>query len=269
MLSYSQPARTMQELVGFLKFHFQRAENGLMQLMLLNVLCFMALLVLKVALVVAGYEAIYPALYHALALPAAWATFCQQPWTLLTHMWVHTSLFATFWRLLLLYAFGQVIMQRLGSRHLVVLYLLGGLAGGGFFLLLYNVAPHFKGIPATLTGFSGSLYAVMVAAALLAPQRPFQLFLLGFFQLQYIVGFLVLLAFFDLAGEAPAESTAHLGGALLGYAYVQQLKGLPPLRQRWNRLTGRRSSTLKVTYRHTHFVASHPLKAKKQKLGER
>jgi membrane associated rhomboid family serine protease len=238
----------MSELFYFIKIHFQRSENGLMQVLLLNALSFFALLLLKVVLVVAGYETAYTVLCQNLALPASWSSCLHQPWALLTHFWVHVSFFNTLWGLLLLHTLGQVVMSRLGSRHLVALYVLGGLAGGLLFLLLYNVAPHFQETPTSLLGFSGSLYAVIVAAATLAPQFSFSFFLLGFFRLKYIAGFLVLLALVNLVGAEPAASIAHLGGALLGYVYVKWCEGDAWWRQYWARLKRPRKN-LKVTYR--------------------
>ena len=238
----------LNELSRLVKAHFQRADNGLMQVILLNVLSFVGLLLLKTVLVMAGHEATYRALGHALALPGSWATYWHQPWALLTHCWVHTSFLATLWGLLLLYTLGQVVVNLVGSRHFVALYLLGGLVGGLFFLLLYHVSPHFQGTSARLSGFSGSLYAIMAAAATLAPQLSFSLLLLGPVKLKYIVWFLVLLALIDLSGTEPAASIAHLGGALLGYGYVKQLYGYPRLCQRWARLRSARR-TWKVTYR--------------------
>ena len=238
----------LNEFSQFIKAHFQRADNGLMQVILLNALSFVGLLLLKTVLIMAGHEAIYRALCHALTLPGSWATYWHQPWALLTHCWVHTSFFAMLWGLLLLYTLGQVVVNLVGSRHFIALYLLGGLVGGLLFLLLYHVSPHFQGTPASLLGFSGSLYAVMAAAATLAPQLPFSLLLLGPVKLKYIVGFLVLLALVDLSGTEPAASIAHLGGALLGYGYVKQLYGYPRLCQRWARLRGVRRA-LQVTYR--------------------
>jgi membrane associated rhomboid family serine protease len=238
----------MSELFYFIKTHFQRSENGLMQVLLLNSLSFFALLLLKIVLVVAGYETAYTVLCQNLALPASWSSCLHQPWALLTHFWVHVSFFNTLWGLLLLHTLGQVVMSRLGSRHLVALYVLGGLAGGLLFLLLYNVAPHFQETPTSLLGFSGSLYAVIVAAATLAPQFSFSFFLLGLFRLKYIAGFLVLLALVNLVGAEPAASIAHLGGALLGYVYVKWCEGDAWWRQYWARLKRPRKN-LKVTYR--------------------
>jgi membrane associated rhomboid family serine protease len=244
----------INEFSRFAKAHFQRSENGLMQILLLNALSFLAILLLKIVLVVGGYEATYTSLCQNLVLPALWPAYLHQPWALLTHFWVHTSFFPTFWGLLLLHTLGQIAIQRLGSRHFVALYLLGGLAGGGFFLLLYNVAPHYQGTAATLSGFSGSLYAVVVAAAMLSPQHSLLFFLLGPLQLKYIVGFLVLFAVVNLVGNEPATSIAHLGGALLGYIYVKQFEVYAWLRQHWVGLK-KSSQRLKVTHRRTAPLA--------------
>lgn len=240
----------ISDFVYFVRTHFQRSQNGLMQVLLLNALSFLLLLLLKIVLVIGGYEMAYTALYQGLALPASWAVCLHQPWALLTHFWVHVSFFPTLCGLLLLHTLGQVIMNRLGSRHFVALYLLGGLAGGFLFLLLYNVAPHFQGTSASLLGFSGSLYAVMVAAATLAPQFSFSLFILGPLRLKYIVGFLVLVVLLNLVGAEPAASIAQLGGALLGYVYVKQQSSNAWWRQLWTRLKGPKKD-LKVTYQST------------------
>ena len=243
----------MSDLIYFVRTHFQRSENGLMQVLLLNALSFFALLLLKIVLVIGGYEAAYTALCHSLALPASWSSFLHRPWSLLTHFWVHVSFVPTLWGLLLLHTLGQVVVNRLGSRHFVTLYLLGGLAGGLLFLLLYNVAPHFQGTTASLLGFSGSLYAVMVAAATLAPQFSFSFFLLGPLRLKYIAGFLVLTVLLNLVGAEPAASIAHLGGVLLGYIYVKWCEGDAWWRQYWTRLKRPRKD-LKVTYQSTGWV---------------
>ena len=245
----------ISEFIYLVKTHFRRSENGLMQIILLNVLSFLVLLLLKIVLVVAGYEPVYIALCQNLTLPALWSTYLHQPWTLLTHFWMHVSFFSTMWGLLLLYTLGKVVVRHLGSKHFVALYLLGGVAGGLLFLLLYNVAPYLQGTTTSLFGFSGSLYAVIVAAATLTPQPSFSLLLLGPLKFRYIAGFLILLALVQLVGTEPAVSIAHLGGALLGYVYAKWCQQDDPWwRQYWARF---RRADLKVTQQSTVPWPSH------------
>ncbi len=215
----------MNELHSFVNKHWKKPENGLMQVLIMNALAFVGLLLLKGLLVVAGYATYYQLLLQYLYLPATWKAFLYQPWSLFTYFWAHTHFFPVFWNLLLLHLFGKLIMDLLGSRHFLALYWLGGIAGGLLFLLLYNIFPRFQGAAINLSGMEASLYAMMAAAATLAPQFSFGLFFLGRIQLKYIVGFALLLAFYSLASDYPAEGMAQLGGALLGYVYVKQAVG--------------------------------------------
>jgi membrane associated rhomboid family serine protease len=236
------------DLTHFIQKHFRRAENGLMQVILLNALGYLGLLLLKTVLVISGHGGLYTALINLLVLPSSWAGFLQQPWALFTHFWVHLGFFNTLWGLLLLHMVGQVVVKQRNNANFLALYLLGGLAGGGAFLGLYTFAPHFQGSSTSLMGFSGSLYAVMVGAATLAPELTFSLFLLGRIKLKYIVGALLLFAFLQLADADTPASIAHLGGALMGYLYVKQLAAYSWLRKRWARLR-KPQQTLKVTHR--------------------
>ena len=250
----------INEFFQFVKSQFQQGKNGLMQIILLNVLSFLSLLVLKTGLVLVGEKAAYLALLQSLMLPSSWKLYLQQPWTLMTYGWVHTSFFATLWGLAILYTLGQVVVNLIGNRHFIIIYLLGGLAGGSSFLLLYHFSPHLQNTSTLLLGFSGSLYAVIVAAATLAPQLSFSFLLLGPIRLKYIVGFLLLLSFVNLSGAEPAESIVQLGGALLGYLYIKQLYGYSRLRQYWHRLWGARRK-MKVSYRQPHTTSKDQSKA--------
>jgi membrane associated rhomboid family serine protease len=208
------------EIWYFFKKHFQRSENGLMQLILLNVLAFVGLLLLKTGLVLAGYEQLYRFFLQNLALPASWGSFLQQPWSALTYFWVQDGFFDVIWHILFLYNFGQLVLYRLRSSNLIWLYILGGIGGSLGFLLVYNLAPGFQGMPMRLMGPSTSLYAVMVAAGTLLPDFYFQVLLLGRVKVKYIIGALLLLSCFELS-QHQVSGVANLSGALIGYLYIR------------------------------------------------
>ncbi len=211
----------LTDIGRYIRKHWQRPNNGLMQIIIINAVVFVALLLLRVVLVVGGYGAYYTALQQSLVLPSSWEAFKQQPWSLLTHGWVNIHLFSIFWTVLILKTFGQVIQDLLNSRYCWRLYWLGTVVGGSCFLLLYNWAPPFRGVNAYLLGTEGSMYAMMAAAAMMAPRHPFRLLFIGTVQLRYIVGFAVFSSLYMLANEAPAAGAAQLGGALAGYGYIQ------------------------------------------------
>ena len=216
----------LAETKSFLIRQFQKPDNGLMQIILINGLACTALLFIKILLILAGYEAYYQALCHSLSLPASWQDFLHQPWSIFTHFWIHEYFWSALWSLCLLTVFGQLIMNILGSPHLVALYILGGIAGGIAFLLLYNLSPAFRAVNPSLVGTTGSSYAVMAGAAAIAPHVSLRVFFLGPIRLRYIVVGMLLLSFLELSSKQPATAIANLGGALLGYGYMQHLKKL-------------------------------------------
>ena len=215
----------LAEARSFLIRQFQKPENGPMQIILIHGLIFTALLFIKILLMLAGYEAYYQALYQRLSLPASWQVFLHQPWSIFTHFWIHDYFWSTLWSLFLLNVFGQLIMNILGSAHLVALYVLGGIAGGIAFLLLYNLSPTFRAVNPSLVGTTGSLYAVMAGAAVIAPHVSLR----GIIRIRYIVVGMLLLPFLELSNRQPATAIANLGGALLGYGYMQHLRKLRKL----------------------------------------
>ena len=105
----------MNELIGFVKTHFQRSENGLMQIILINVSIFVFFVLIKVVLVIAGYETYYQTFCQHLRLSSSWTTFLHHPWTLFTYSWVHIDFFPTLWRMLMLHSFGQLVLNCLGK----------------------------------------------------------------------------------------------------------------------------------------------------------
>ncbi len=214
------------ELGNFLKAHLQRSGNGLVQLILVNGLVFIGLLLIKTGLVLLGYEGAYQVLYQHVVLPTTWQALLNQPWSLLSYSWVHESFWELTWQLLLLYSFGQLILYRLGSKRLLLLYILGGLLGGLCCLLVYHIAPGFQGMPGAVAGASASLYAIMAAATTLFPHFYFHLLLVGRIRIPYILGGLLLLSCFEIS-QHQAVGVANLSGALVGYVWVH-VRGLWP-----------------------------------------
>ncbi|HCH44602.1 MAG TPA: rhomboid family intramembrane serine protease, partial [Algoriphagus sp.] len=113
-----------------------------------------------------------------------------------------------------------------GSRKLANLYILGGLAGRLFYLLIYNLAPYFSNSVDTslMLGASAGVFAIVVGAATLTPNTTFFLILLGPVKIKYIAIFYVVLSFANSAGANAGGELAHLGGALMGFLYITQLR---------------------------------------------
>ena len=209
-----------------LKNAFNRRDNSLYKLMAINLIAFFILLISRVVLTLSGFGAVYKEGLKWIMMPASLPTLAKQPWSIFTYFFLHEGLFHILFNLLFLYYFGLLIHQYLGSRKLANLYILGGVFGAGFYLLMYNIAPYFSGAVDTsfMLGASAGVFAVVVGAATLAPQTTFVLLLFGPVKIVYIAAFYVILSFANSIGENAGGEIAHLGGAMLGFGYIFLLR---------------------------------------------
>ncbi|QNL51277.1 rhomboid family intramembrane serine protease [Olivibacter sp. SDN3] len=177
-----------------------------------------------------------------LALPASLEKLIYRPWTILTYMFTQNGFFHFLFNMLWLYWLGIIFLSFLNNRQLVFVYLAGGFVGGLIFLILYNVVPAFYSSSALLVGSSGSVYAVVIATATLVPDYTIRMLFFGNVRLKYLAIAFIVLNFLGLGGSNIGGSLAHLGGALLGFLYINQLrKGTD-----WSRLFKNQKKRLRV-----------------------
>jgi membrane associated rhomboid family serine protease len=188
--------------------------------------------VFRVLLTISGFREIYASIRNAVALPADLSTFITQPWSLISYMFTHAELdrggfFHILFNMLFLYWFGRLVEDFIGSKKLVNIFVLGGLVGGITFVLIYNLIPYYSPERdfVSLVGASAGVSAIVLAAATLAPDHSFHLFLIGPVKIKYIaLVWIVFKSFQGLDGSNAGGEWAHLGGALIGYLYVTQLR---------------------------------------------
>jgi membrane associated rhomboid family serine protease len=204
---------------------FHRHNNGHVQLIIINVVIYLALLVLYMLSLIPGVDAVFEVIYRQFTIPSQLGDFFTRPWTLITYMFSHSMLdiFHILFNMLVLYWFGRLFVEYLGSDKLVALYILGGITGAIFFLLIYNTIPVVGN--AEMVGASGVIYAIVVATAVLLPNYTFYLLFFGPVKIKYIAIFYVVLsALYVRQGVNLGGNIAHLGGALMGLIYMKQLQ---------------------------------------------
>jgi hypothetical protein len=128
--------------------------------------------------------------------------------------------------MLALYWFGRLFIEYLGSDKLVAVYILGVIAGGIVYLLMFNGIPFFiqRSDFAGMVGASAAVFAVMVATATLLPDYTFHLLFFGPVRIKYIAGIYIIISFIGIVGPNNGGNLAHLGGALMGFIYTKQLQ---------------------------------------------
>ncbi len=111
---------------------FQRYNNAHVQLIIINVVVFLALAVVLVFSRAFQVPDVFNIIHDQLAIPAPIGEFLQKPWTIITYAFVHdlSGVFHILFNMLVFYWFGKLFVEYLGSDKLVALYVLGALAGG-------------------------------------------------------------------------------------------------------------------------------------------
>ena len=115
---------------------FRHDNNSLYKLIAINLLVFLVLLVSRVMLTITGFGDVYSAGVSLFMMPASLTKLMSQPWAIFSYMFMHEGIFHILFNMLFLFWFGQLVHQFLGSRKLANLYILGGLAGALFYVLI-------------------------------------------------------------------------------------------------------------------------------------
>ncbi|MGI4870834.1 MAG: rhomboid family intramembrane serine protease [Janthinobacterium lividum] len=248
---------------------FEQRDNAVPQYIIINVVVFAVLIVIQAVLALSGHNELsndptFRGIMRQLELSSSLSVLLRHPWTPFTYAFTHKDPFHIFFNMLNLYYFGRLIQEYLGSRRFISLYILGGLAGAALYLVTYNTLPVFRGAEGVgLIGASASVVAIIVAAATLLPDYTFMLLLFGAVRIKYIALFVILVSSVKPIYEGnPGGGLAHLGGALLGYIFIKQMKagrdmGKPVIATgQWLGHLFDRRPALKVTHRGTASAGS-------------
>jgi len=214
------------KLTDEIRMSFVRSE-GLFRLMLVNVCVFLVIGVSKAVLFLSGNDTSFVGeMINVLAVKSSFAGLLRQPWTLITYMFVHENFLHILFNMLILFWTGKIFCEFLGSRKVVSVYLLGGLAGAIVYILSYNLFPAFSEAVnfSKLIGASAGVIAVLVAIATLTPDYTMHLLFFGPVRLKYIALFLVLLYVISIPDGNAGGNISHLGGAAFGFLYTRGLK---------------------------------------------
>ncbi len=161
-----------------------------------------------------------------LSLPAGFNELLYQPWSLVTYMFLHKGFSHILFNMLILFWTGKLFTEYLGNDKLWAVYLLGGILGGLFYMLSYNLFPVFQNATqfAYLVGASAGVIAVLVGIATLLPDYTVHLLLIGPVRLKYVAIVSILIYAISIPNGNAGGQIAHLGGALTGFLIISRLR---------------------------------------------
>ncbi|MBP6387076.1 MAG: rhomboid family intramembrane serine protease [Pseudarcicella sp.] len=207
---------------------FNKSNNSLMQLIWINIVVYLTTLVLQLSLMALSQTWVLEHILSYFSLSAVLPNVLYKPWTLLTYSFFHAinPIAHLLPNMLMLYWFGGIIQEYIGSKRLIHLFIYGAIFGGIFVIGLENLLPFFQhSLSSNIIGASGAVMAIVFGATTLVPEYTFYLFLIGPIKIKYIAVFLLILSLVSaLNMQNVGGELVHVGGAMMGYFYVKFLK---------------------------------------------
>ena len=146
---------------------------------------------------------------------------------LFTYLFLHSGILHLLINMFVLWMFGADIERAWGKKRFFIYYFLCGV-GAGIINVVVKVAMDPKGIAGASVptiGASGAIYGVLIAAAVLFPDReiwvfPFPITL----PMKAYVAIMAAIEFFGTLGSTGdnVSHVCHLGGMLVGYIYLRR-----------------------------------------------
>ena len=203
--------------------------NSLTTLLIINIVAFVILNFVKIVYLLTGdTEAVFT--QHVLnwfTLPANPAILATRPWTLLTYMFTHYSIWLLISNLLWLWCFGYILQDLTGNKKLIPIYLYGGLAGGIFFMLTISAFPGLRANIANVAPMMGAgpaTIALAISTAVISPKYKIFPLINGGIPLWILSAIFVVIHFTTSGISHPGFAAADVAGGLMGFVFVWQMK---------------------------------------------
>jgi membrane associated rhomboid family serine protease len=148
-------------------------------------------------------------------------------WQPVTYIFLHGGLWHLLINMLMLWMFGRELELVWGKKRFLNYFFLCGI-GAGIITILVKVAPMLWGVRPTDTptiGASGAIFGILIANAILFPDRRIWLFPLPLtIPMRPFVAVMGAIEFFGTlgAGGDGVSHLCHLGGMLIGWLYLRR-----------------------------------------------
>ena len=195
--------------------------NSAEKLILINVVCFLLPMLIKTVLFLFNISSTN--FFNWFELSASWIDLSTKPWSIITYSFLHSGFFHLFWNMYLLFFSSKLFLNLFPSNTFFNVYFLGVVVGGITFILSYTFFPVFQNSSPVMIGASAGVMAVFIFMSTYSPDLEIRLILFNV-KLRYLGIAFLLLDIVQIPYGNAGGHLAHLGGAILGFYYVKQLK---------------------------------------------
>ncbi len=203
-------------------------HNALTWLIILNAMVFVGLLFIKVIydLTIGHSQSTDFNIDSWVAVPANGYQLLTHPWTIITYMFAHNSIWYLISSVLWLWCFGYILQDLAGNNKLFPVYLYGGFFGGICFFIAANLIPsmHADAASFSLIGAGTSVMAVAIATTVLIPGYRILPMLNGGIPLWVLTLVFVAIDLSTIGRSNGAVAVAHIASGLTGFYFIYRLK---------------------------------------------
>ncbi len=143
-----------------------------------------------------------------------------RPWTLVTHIFLHSGPIHLLFNMMFLFFFGPELERRIGGRRFLAVFFLSGIVAAIGYSLWTGLVLQSND-PAV--GASGALMGIFACLAILAPHIQVYIYFIPMKITYALIMFALLDLIFFGSGDAIAHS-AHLSGVVAGLVIGRQIK---------------------------------------------
>ena len=139
-------------------------------------------------------------------------------WQFFTYMFVHGEFGHIFMNMFVLWMFGMELENYWGKKEFLKYFLITGV-GSGIITFLFSPTST---VP--VVGASGAIYALLLAFAMMFPERKIYVYFLFPIPAKYFVLIIGAITFFSSFGpnSSGISHLTHLGGLIVGYLYFKR-----------------------------------------------
>jgi len=180
-----------------------------------------------VALLAPPYVTLWILKWFALIPAAITSTLPPRIWQLFSYIFLHANIWHLLFNMLFLWMFGRELELVWGKRRFLNYFVLCGMGAGAIEVIVKTI-PVFFGRPPSLSptiGASGAIFGVLIANAILFPDRRIWLFPLPVtIPMRPYVAVMGAIEFFLTLGSGGdgVAHICHLGGMLVGWIYLRR-----------------------------------------------
>lgn len=188
--------------------------------------CAGVFIIQTLANIIGGHTATAWIIYHFGLVPRG-VFPALRVWQPITYLFLHAGIGHLLINMLMLWMFGRELERSWGARRFLNYFFLCGV-GAGLITVLVKYIPAFWGrspsdIPTI--GASGAIFGILIANAILFPDRQIWLFPLPLMlPMRPFVAVMAAVEFFGTLGDSGdnVAHLCHLGGMLVGWLYLRR-----------------------------------------------